>query len=430
MAIFYVSTVGSDSNPGTAALPFASVTHACTTAIGGDKIIITPGVYSQTGAAQLKGAVTLQGQPGAIIDGGNLSISLVRVLGPDALIIGMGFRNIRDPDDSDNEKAPPAVVMEGAEIINVKVRECSFDHVGMGVAIEGGASGCNVIKCLFEDVDYTAIMFRDGAHHCLASGNTMRRIGFRYGEGGAIGIHGSHNIGVSFCLIEDAAYHGINEQNHGAPIAGGNVYERNLIRRACVMSDDGGGIYAFKRGNLPSHWRDNYVEAVGHPDAAGRIAWGIYLDDLVANITVIRNQVVACRSGIMVHGGENNAIVSNIVRMTLGAEGWPGAFGLQVQECDPSDGEDGLSKNLNLSGNVVEASMAGAVGATFPVVVHWFRNNHYVMPGGELFGFDFNQYALWTGSGGDAESVVYTDYFAALAGSGLVARPLSYYGPQ
>lgn len=429
MATYYVATNGLDTNPGTNALPFKTVIKGCAVAIGGDKIIVKPGVYSQTGPAQLRGAVQLVGQTGAIIDGGGLNTRLINIVGPDALVQRIVFRNITAP-GTDNEIAPAAVAMDDVQNTEARIQFCTFQNTGIGVLLDNGCTNVMVMRNTFQDIDYTAVMMRDGTHNCVVGQNTIQRTGFRYGEGGAVGNHGGYSNNVSWNLIEDSAYHGINEQNHGAPIAGGNLYQWNLIRRACVMSDDGGGIYAFKRGNLPSQWLANRVEDVGHPSEEGRIAWGIYLDDLVANVEVRGNTVINCRSGIMVHGGEDNMLVNNIIRMTLGIEDWPGAFGLHVQECDAADGEDGFSANLDITGNVVEASMAGAVGATEPVAPAWFHHNHYVMPGGAVFGFDFEPYSAWTSIGGDTGSVVYPDFAAALAGSGLTLRPITDYGPQ
>lgn len=431
MTDYYVATNGNDSNPGTSALPFASVVKGCAVAIGGDRVIVRPGVYAQIVPAQLKGAVHLLGQEGAIIDGGNTNTRLLDIVGPDALVQRIVFRNITAP-GTDNELAPPAIRMDDIQnsaAMPARIQLCTFQNTGIGVLLDNGCTSVYVTRNTFLNTDYTAVMMRDGTNACTISHNVIQQTGFRYGEGGAIGLHGAHSIKVVWNLIEDSAYHGVNEQNHGAPVAGNNFYERNLIRRACVMSDDGGGLYAFKRGTMRSYWRDNYIEDVGHPSESSRIAWGIYLDDLVADVDVVRNHVVNCRSGIMVHGGENNRVINNIVNMTLGSTGWPGAFGIQVQECDAADGEDGYSANLTITGNAVLSSQEGAVGATEPVVPSWWKNNHYVLTNG-TWGFDFEPYAVWTAQGGDVGTALYNTLADAIAGSGIIVRPMSFYGPQ
>src|SRR2546429_1330916 len=45
-ADFYVSTQGSDSNPGTSAQPFRTITRAYSLASAGTTIIVMPGVYT------------------------------------------------------------------------------------------------------------------------------------------------------------------------------------------------------------------------------------------------------------------------------------------------------------------------------------------------------------------------------------------------
>ena len=45
---YYVSTTGSNSNNGTSATPFLTITQAVSTASGGDTIVVQPGTYRET----------------------------------------------------------------------------------------------------------------------------------------------------------------------------------------------------------------------------------------------------------------------------------------------------------------------------------------------------------------------------------------------
>jgi len=75
---FYVSNAGSDSNPGTITLPWATLQHASTTLNAGQKVYIRSGkyqgyiVFSKSGTA--KNPITFEAYPGEkpIIDGSNL----------------------------------------------------------------------------------------------------------------------------------------------------------------------------------------------------------------------------------------------------------------------------------------------------------------------------------------------------------------------
>src|SRR2546429_5525952 len=79
-ADFYVSTQGSDSNPGTSAQPFRTITRAYSLAGAGTTIIVMPGVYTDhtsgwglrlgaSGSASSPIVLRSQVRGGAIIDG-------------------------------------------------------------------------------------------------------------------------------------------------------------------------------------------------------------------------------------------------------------------------------------------------------------------------------------------------------------------------
>src|SRR5947207_9975377 len=82
-ADFYVSTQGSDSNPGTSAQPFRTITRAYGLAGPGVTINVMPGVYTdyqsgwglhlgKSGTASSPIVLRSQVRGGAIIDGQNL----------------------------------------------------------------------------------------------------------------------------------------------------------------------------------------------------------------------------------------------------------------------------------------------------------------------------------------------------------------------
>src|SRR6266496_562674 len=83
-ADFYVSTQGSDSNPGTSAQPFRTITRAYSLAGPGVTIVVMPGVYTDytsgwglrlgaSGTASSPIVLRSQVRGGAIIDGQNAS---------------------------------------------------------------------------------------------------------------------------------------------------------------------------------------------------------------------------------------------------------------------------------------------------------------------------------------------------------------------
>src|SRR5688572_6191672 len=83
-ADFYVSTQGSDSNAGTSAQPFRTITRAYSSSSSGTTIIVMPGVYTdyqsgwglhlnKNGTASSPITLRSQVRGGAVIDGQNLS---------------------------------------------------------------------------------------------------------------------------------------------------------------------------------------------------------------------------------------------------------------------------------------------------------------------------------------------------------------------
>src|SRR5262249_58850147 len=81
---YYVSTAGSDSNPGTSAQPFRTITQAYSAAAAGTTIHVAPGIYSDytsrwgihlgnSGTASSPIVLRSDVRGGAIIDGQNAS---------------------------------------------------------------------------------------------------------------------------------------------------------------------------------------------------------------------------------------------------------------------------------------------------------------------------------------------------------------------
>jgi parallel beta-helix repeat protein len=108
--------------------------------------------------------------------------------------------------------------------------------------------------------------------------------------------------------IEDAAFNGI------VPLAGSTV-RGNVIRGACSVTDDCGGIYASGR-NHNSTVSGNIVittkgALAGKLDSSPSQAQGIYLDNHASGMTVRDNTVTDTDNGIQLHIAANNVIQGN-----------------------------------------------------------------------------------------------------------------------
>ena len=75
-AVYYVATLGSDSNPGTQTSPWRTIQHAATSVKAGDTVNIRGGVYNEAvtpsvSGSAAAGSITFQSYPGetATIDG-------------------------------------------------------------------------------------------------------------------------------------------------------------------------------------------------------------------------------------------------------------------------------------------------------------------------------------------------------------------------
>src|SRR5205085_1083823 len=76
---FYVSTTGSDSNPGSLSSPWRTIQHAANSVQAGDTVYVRGGVYNESAnisvsGSAIAGSITFQSYPGetAIVDGTGL----------------------------------------------------------------------------------------------------------------------------------------------------------------------------------------------------------------------------------------------------------------------------------------------------------------------------------------------------------------------
>src|ERR1700721_1181770 len=100
-ATYYVSTSGSDSNPGTLAAPWLTIQKAANTATAGATVYVFGGVYTEIvsfpNSGTAKAPITFQSYPGqtAIIDGTGLTVSgtqgLITISGPLGYTPARGF---------------------------------------------------------------------------------------------------------------------------------------------------------------------------------------------------------------------------------------------------------------------------------------------------------------------------------------------------
>src|ERR1700678_1442027 len=114
-ATYYVSTSGSDSNPGTLAAPWLTIQKAANTATAGATVYVFGGVYTEIvsfpNSGTAKAPITFQSYPGqtAIIDGTGLTVSgtqgLITISGALSYITVSGFE-LRNLSTSNGDAVP------------------------------------------------------------------------------------------------------------------------------------------------------------------------------------------------------------------------------------------------------------------------------------------------------------------------------------
>lgn len=146
----YVSTTGSDSNPGSRAKPFLTIQHAADNAKPGDTINVRGGTYCErlaltTSGDATQGYITFRSQPGetAVLDGGCLTPSE----GHSSMI---ELHNVS------------YVKIEGFEVRNYKTNDRR--RTPAGIRVYGGGSHVELLKNNVHDI-WQTYPGREGAGH-------------------------------------------------------------------------------------------------------------------------------------------------------------------------------------------------------------------------------------------------------------------------
>ena len=234
-AVYYVSTVGNDSNPGTLAAPWLTIQHAANTATAGATVNVIGGVYNEIVNFPNSGSagepITFQSDPvvvgttvqGAVIDGTGLTVS-----GTQGLITISGDLSF--------------ITVKGFEIRNLS----SSKGVPCGVWITGSGTGVQILNNLIHDIVTTAKngnacgLFAYGTSqtpigNLVVSGNELYHL--RTGESESMTlngnvthfqvtnnlVHDNNNIGIDIIGYERTGPTGYDQAGWGV-VSGNTVY--------------------------------------------------------------------------------------------------------------------------------------------------------------------------------------------------------------
>jgi len=237
-ATYYVSTKGSDSNPGTLAEPWLTVQHAANTVTAGATVYVLGGVYNESvkfpNSGTASAPITFERYPGqtAVIDGTGLSASGIQ-----------GLINIIDQS---------YITIRGFEIRNYTTS--STNATPSGVWITGYGTGVKILNNRVHDITSTS----------EANGNAF-----------GISVYGTSQIPITQLAI-----------------SGNEVYQLKTGQSESVNVD--GNVTHFKITNNLVHDNDNIgIDAIGYegvgPVGYDQAMYGEISGNTIYNISGIAN---------------------------------------------------------------------------------------------------------------------------------------------
>lgn len=363
--VFFVSTSGSDSNPGTASAPWKTLQYAVNHATAGAVIYIRAGEY--TGFTLTRSDLTLSSHPGetAYIHGDGSSTYTVKILDSDHIdVSGIVFH--------DNQKEYSAgVYIENSTAITLK-ENIFYDHQGFGIVTK--------------DVSNVSIEGNDLY-------NNANAIEIRYGSAGVViknnKIHnntrkvdsGRGAIGVTFY------------RTTGPVTAIGNQLWNN--HSTDQVDPEGAAFEVYAGGNVAmignTIWENETVLETGTDGQAA-----------CSNITFTRNVVyrIARQQGMILRCASNSLIANNTFD----------GLDEYVFYLTHFEGEYGGSiEGLKILNNITVNGRAYSIGTTLPASVE-INHNLVYNPGspsirGEYLAYvkgegntkELSEFQAWTG---------------------------------
>lgn len=288
-ANYYVSSAGSDSNPGTLEKPFKSIKKACSMVLPGGTIYVRGGIYNErititSSGSEDKGFITLANYPGEspILDGSGLTV-------PDAYT-GMVFIE---------NKA--YIRISGFEIRNYKASSTS--PVPVGVHIRGSANNIEI---------------KNNKIHNIETNTNASKVGNAHG----IAVYGASSVSAKKIIIEGNEIYNCKLGSSEALTINGNVEDFHVIKNN-VHHNDNIGIAVIgweKTSDADDQARNgvvagntvSFISSYGNPAyGVDYCAGGIYSDG-ARDVTMEKNRIFNCDIGIEVASEHKGKSTSNI----------------------------------------------------------------------------------------------------------------------
>jgi parallel beta-helix repeat protein len=241
-ATLYVSTSGSDTNPGTSASPWRTIQHAANAAIAGDTVYIHGGTYNEAVTVNVSGSasggsITFQSYPGetAIVDGTGLAVpsgqsGLINIVDRGYIkIVGLEIRNYSS---SSTSNIPVGVWISGAG----SDIQLQHNHIhDIKTTVQGapgcGANAANALGLAVYGTNATTALTR-----ITIDGNQLDHLTLGCSESLTINgnvqnwsvtnnvIHDNNNIGIDAIGFEGTSPDATTDRARDGVISGNTVY--------------------------------------------------------------------------------------------------------------------------------------------------------------------------------------------------------------
>jgi chitodextrinase len=192
---FYVSKSGSNSNPGTAAAPWLTISHAASKVSPGDIVYVNSGTYHESVSITVSGTasapIIFDGQGVAIIDGTGVACCTSPAFVASNGFVGSTTQGLVTLGAAAGLKY---VTAEGFTIRNYKT--ASTDDVPAGIMIVGGGTGISVL-------DNTVRNIQSTAKQTKSAGPNAYGIGVFGTSSNPLSVDVSYNI-VTGCLTGES----------------------------------------------------------------------------------------------------------------------------------------------------------------------------------------------------------------------------------
>jgi hypothetical protein len=296
LSTYWVSTTGSDSNPGTSTQPFATIQHGLDTASQpGDTVEVYGGVYNEKVAFHYSGSAT----------GGYITLTNVQGQNPVIDGTGLGSSDVGYGNDMVQMHNISYVKLIGFEIRNDQ--GLSDQNDGSGVRIQGHGSNVQILNNVIHDITGTGgamgitvygtnltqalsnvIIDSNQVYNCdpgnseaLTLNGNVNNFQVTYNT-----VHDVNNIGIDMIGGECDIF-GLTHQQTGLPVTRNGTCSHNTVSNANSgdpVNNPAGGIYVDGGKNITladnvSHNNDLGIEVAA--ENAGYTATGCVVENCI-----------------------------------------------------------------------------------------------------------------------------------------------------